>query len=459
MRRRPWLVTSVLALSGLVAALSGTVMIPLVPVLPQELGVGAEDVSWLVTVTFLVGAVSIPTVSRLADIHGRRSMLLLCLATMAVGSVVTALADDFWLLIVGRGLAGLGVPLIPIAISVLRDVLPPDRVGTAVALVSATLGIGAAIGLPLAGLLYDGHGWRSAFWLIALVAVVLGLLVRTVVPAMVGYGGRFDLVGAVLLAVVTGAVMLVISNGGAWGWDSVLTTGLLGVGIVAAVLWALVETRAREPLVDLQTSITRPVLFTNLAALFIGFGMLINLLLAMQQLQAPVETGYGLGLTVLAASVLMVPGSLLMVVLAPLTGRLLDRYGGQLLLLSGAAIMAAGYAFRAVLSDDAVQIVIGCIVVGLGVSLAYAAMPTIIMSSVPTSMTAAANGLNALLRQVGTSASSSAVAAALATGSIVVGGVGYPSWQTFVLLNVLATAACVAAAVLAAWIPRRPVPR
>jgi len=454
--RSSWLVTGILSLSGLVAALNGTIMIPLIPVLPGVLHVTSDDASWLVTVTLVVGAVSIPTVSRLADIHGRRVMLIVCLVVMAAGSAVSALSDSFLVLLVGRALAGFGVPLIPIGISVLKDSMPENRQGTAVALMSATLGIGSGIGLPLSGAMYEALGWHWIFWLTTVVAVLLAVLVIAFVPHTHAHeGGRFDPLGAVLLAIATGSIVLVIAKGGSWGWLSPPTLGLGVAGILALGMWVLVELRVSEPLVDLRVSGSRPVLLTNVAALLVGFGLLINLLLAMQQLQAPEQTGYGFGLTVLEASILMVPGSLLMVVLSPFNGRLLDRTGGRAVLLAGTVIMSGGYVLRTVLSEDVVQVVIGTTVVGLGTSFAYAAMPTIIMNSVPDSMTAAANGLNALLRQVGTSSSSSAVAAALATGTLLVQGVAYASWDTLVALNILAAASCIAAGCVAVAIPRR----
>jgi len=455
-----WAVTGVLSLSGLVAALNQTLVIPLIPAFPGLLGVSSDDASWFVTATLVVGAVSIPTVSRLADMYGRRIMLLVCLVIMGVGAVISGLGASYGLMIVGRGLAGFGIPLIPIGISVLRDALPPQRVGTAVALMSATLGIGTALGLPLSGVLYETLGWRWAFWITAIVAGVLTIAVLVFVPhTLFRHGGRFDVPGAILLAVATASTMLVISKGEVWGWGSALTIGLVIIAVLALAVWVVVELRVPAPLVNLRTSTSRPVLMTNIAALLVGFALFINLLVAMQQLQAPVETGYGFGFGVLHASALMIPSGLLMVFLSPITGRLLDRAGGRIVLLWGVVVMSIGYVLRVLMSADEAQVVISTTIVSLGTAFAYAAMPTLIMQSVPESMTAAANGLNTLLRQVGTSTSSSAVAAALAAGTLVVRGVAYASWDVLVLLNVLAAVSCVAAAMFAAIIPRgrRPI--
>ena len=456
MRRPPAVVTVVLALSGMVAALNLTVTIPLVPVFPRLLGVSADHASWFVTVTLIAGAISIPAVSRLADMYGRRAMLIFCLIALAAGSFLSAIVSDYALLLVGRALAGFGMPLVPIGMSVLRDSLPPDRVGRAVALMSATLGIGSALGLPLAGLLHDTLGWRSIFWINGAISLILAILIATVVPrSRNATGGRFDIAGALLLAATTASTMVLVANGAAWGWTSPLSLALCAIALVALVCWIALQLRLREPLVDLRVSSSAPILLTNVSSFLVGFGLLINPILAMQQFQAPTESGYGFGLTVLQASIFMIPGSVLLIVMTRLNGWLLDTFGGRAVLIAGAVLMALGYGMRTVMWTTEWQLLIAVTVTSVGGGLAFAAMPTIIMKSVPSTMTAAANGLNALVRQLGTSSSSAAVAAALAAAPLVIGGIAYPGRSSILVLDILAGCACMAAGLIASFVPRR----
>jgi MFS family permease len=456
--RRPpsTVVTAVLALSGMVAALNLTVAIPLVPVFPKLLGVSADDASWFVTVTLVAGAISIPAVTRLADMYGRRAMLIFCLVALTAGSLMSAIVSDYALLLIGRALAGFGMPLVPIGMSVLRDSLPPERVGQAVALMSATLGIGSALGLPMAGLLHDTLGWRSIFWVNGLIALILAILITTVVPrSRNATGGRFDAVGAVLLAATTASIMLLIANGAAWGWTSPVVLTFAAVAIVSLACWIALELKLREPLVDLRVSSSAPILLTNVSSFLVGFGLLINPILAMQQFQAPTQSGYGFGLTVLHASAFMVPGSVLLILMTRLNGWLLDTFGGRAVLIAGAVTMALGYGMRTVMWTTEWQLLIAVTVTSVGGGLAFAAMPTIIMKSVPSTMTAAANGLNALVRQLGTSSSSAAAAAALAAAPLVIGGIAYPGKTSILTLDILAACACVAAGFIASFVPRR----
>jgi MFS family permease len=145
-----WAVITVLSLAGTTVSLQQTMVIPLLPGFQRLLQVSADDISWLVTATLLTAAVATPIVARLADMYGKRLMMLVCIILMTAGSLVAALsAGSFVTLVVGRSLQGFAAALIPVGISIMRDELPRQKVGSAVALMSATLGIGGALGLPL----------------------------------------------------------------------------------------------------------------------------------------------------------------------------------------------------------------------------------------------------------------------------------------------------------------------
>ena len=164
-RKSPtWAIIAVLSLCGTVVALQQTMVIPLLPDFPAILGVSPDDASWLVTATLLTAAVATPIMSRLADMFGKRLMMILCMVAMTAGSVVAALGHLFLTVIIGRSLQGFAAALIPIGISIMRDELPKEKVGSAVALMSATLGIGSALGLPLSGIIYENLGWQAIFW-------------------------------------------------------------------------------------------------------------------------------------------------------------------------------------------------------------------------------------------------------------------------------------------------------
>lgn len=450
-----WMTIVVLSLCGMVSALQFTLVIPLLPEFPALLDISTSNSSWLVTATLLTAAVSTPVVARMADMYGKRRMLSVALGAMIVGSVICAMEVSFLTMIAGRALQGFGASLIAVGISLLRDKLPPERIGSAVALMSATMGIGSALGLPLAGVLTDWLGWHSIFWFSAVIGTVLVVALLVVVEeSPVRTPGRFDAVGALVLSAALVCLLLPISKGNTWGWGQPLTLGLFASSVLLFAIWTPLELRVNEPLVDLRTSAQRPVLMTNLASIFAGTAMFVNMLVTVQVLQQPSVSGTGFDLGVSAAGLAMVPSGLAMVAMSPLSGWLLGRWGGRLVLLSGAALMALAYAGRLVYAESVTAVVIGSTLVGIGTALAFAAMPTLIMSSVPITKTASANGLNSLVRSVGTSLASTLVAVIMATHQVEIAGNFYATGTAFQLVLGLGALAAATCAAVAALIPR-----
>jgi MFS family permease len=452
---RPGIVVTVLASCGLVASFMQTLVIPLIPSLPSILHSDAADASWVITVTLLAAAVIMPVSGRLGDLYGKRPIMLASLVLLVAGLCVSALAGSLVPMVVGRGLQGCAMGVIPLGISIMRDILPAERVGSAIAMMSATLGVGGAIGLPVSALIAQTSSWRVLFWLAACLGAVCLVLLWAVVPdSSVRATGRFDGLGALGLAAGLVCLLLAVTKGGAWGWGSATTLGLLAAGAVVLVLWGVHQLRVRYPLVDLRVSARRPVLFTNLASVLIGISMFSASLVLPQLLQAPAITGYGLGQSMLAAGLWMAPGGLVMMALSPVSAGMSRRYGPRTSLLVGALVVAVGYLVSTVLLHNAVEIMVAGIVVSAGVGIAYAAMPALIMGAVPLRETASANGLNSLMRSVGTSISSAVMATLLAHMTFTVGPLTVPSLTGFRVAFLIAAGTAFAAALVTLLVPR-----
>lgn len=448
-RGGPALVVTVLALCGIVVSLQQTLLLPLLPALPELLDTTADSASWLVTATLLTGAIATPTVSRLADMYGKRRMMVLALAASAAGSLLGALSQALPWLIGARALQGVGMALIPVGIAIMRDELPRERVPLGVALMSATLAIGAGAGLPLSGLIAEHMDWHATFWLTGAVGVVLLVTVLAVLPeSPVRTQGTFDIRGAVLLSAALTAILLALSKGAQWGWTSPATLGLAAAGVALLVIWAPLELRTPSPLVDLRVAARRAVLLVNVASILTGFAMFANMLVTTQLLQMPTSTGYGMGLDVLSTGLWMVPNAAAFGLMAPVSAWMTRRFSPQVTMLGGAAIMCLAYLGRVFFSDNLAQIVIGSVAVGIGTAMTYGAMPTLVMRAVPLTETASANGLNVLLRSLGTSTASAATAAIATASVITVAGQDLPSFDALTTVFWIAAAAALGAALI-----------
>jgi MFS family permease len=441
---RPAVVVGVLAACGLAVSLMQTLVVPLLPRYPELLHASTSTVTWLVTATLVAGAVCAPMLGRLGDMYGRRRMLVVALGLVTAGSALGALAPDVGTLIVARVLQGASLGVVPLGISIMRDLLPEGRVGGGVALMSSSLGIGGAVGLPVTGLVAEHASWR---WLFAgatvLGAVLLLAVLRWVRESPERSGGRFDLPGAIGLAVALVCLLLAISKGVEWG--ALPAFGLLGVALVVFAVWGRFELRTRSPLVDLRVSARPTVLWTNVASVLIGFAMFASFLVTTQVLQAPVASGYGFGLSLVLAGVVMLPIGGAMGVFSPISARLSQRFGARTTLVLGTAILVVGNASLALIPGAVVLVMLAATVTAIGTALAYSALPLLIMDSVPPTETAAANSLNTLMRMLGTS-SCSAVAAAAATGLVeVVDGRTIPSASAYTVVYLAASGAALVA--------------
>lgn len=452
---RPTVVISVLASCGLAVSLMQTLVVPLLPQFPQLLSSSPSTVAWLVTATLVAAAVCAPVMGRLGDMYGKRRILLAGLAIVTVGSVLGAVAPNVGVLIAARALQGVAMGVIALGISVMRDVLPPERVGSGIALMSSSLGIGGAIGLPLTGIVAQEASWRWLFVGAAVLGVVQFVLVLLVVrESPLRSGGRFDLPGALGLSAALVCLLLAISKGNEWGWGSALVLGLLAAAAVVFALWVAWELRLRRPLVDLRVSARPAVLWTNVASIVVGFGMFASFLVTTQVLQAPRATGYGFGLSLVAAGVALLPIGAAMTIFSPVSARVSRRRGARTSLVLGATILALGNVLMATLPSSLPLIVAASTTTAIGAALAYSAIPLLIMDSVPRDETAAANSLNTLMRMLGTSSCSSFVAA-IATGlTTTVAGRLLPAAGAYTVIYLAAATAAALGATIAALTPR-----
>jgi MFS family permease len=445
----------VLAFAGIVVAVMQTLLVPVIKDLPQLLNTSPSNATWVLTSTLLSGAVATPIMGRLGDLYGKRRMLITSLAVMVVGALVSAFTSALLPMIVGRTLQGFAMGAIPLGIGVMRDMLPREKLGSAMALMSSSIGVGGGLALPAAALVAQHTNWHALFYGAAglgVLSIVLTLL--TVPESPMRAEGSFDLLGALGLSAGLVLFLLPITKGSDWGWSSATTLGLFAAAVVVLLLWGVLELRLAAPLVDLRTTARREVLLTNLASIMVGVAFYVVSLVLPQLLQLPTSTGYGLGQSMVVAGLCVAPLGLTMMFTAPVYARLSARYGPKATLILGLLIIAIGYGGGIGLMSAAWQTVITSVMLGAGIGLAYSSLPALIIGAVPASETGAANGLNTLMRSIGTSVSSAVVGMVLANTADHVGGVAVPTMHGFRVSFLIATAAVAVGLLLALCLPR-----
>lgn len=432
---RPRLLVAALSVVALTVAVLQIAVVPILGIIAQQLNASSVAVSWTVTANLLAAAASTPLISRLADLHNKKRVLLLVLVVVLGGTVLAATTTSLALLIFARVLQGVSYSLYPICVAILRDELPEGDVVSALAVLSGTLGFGGGAGLVITGLLMDGAaGYHRVFWFATAFVVSVIAFAAAAIPSRAGGAeGTVDWLGAAGLAAGLSAVLLTITQGNSWGWSAPVTIGFATFGVIALVAWWAWERRITFPLVSTEMLTRKTVLLTNLATVFVGTGLYFSFLGLTQFVQIDrAIAGYGFSATVLHASVVfLLPGAVAGFLTAILSGRFIDRFGARPVLVIGALSGVVGFLWLAVAHSQPWQVIVAGIWTNAYISLAYGALPALVVSEVDANETGVATGVNAIARTVGSAIAAAVVAVLLGTS---VSGTGLPPQQSFVTI-------------------------
>lgn len=446
----PGVLLFVVMVTGIISSLGA----PLIPSISDDLGVSLSAAQWSLTATLLVGVVSSPVMGRLGDGPRRRETLLGGLAVVTAGCVLAALAPSLALLVAGRAMQGVGLGLVPLGMATARDEVPPERVAPTIGLLSVAGAAGVGAGYPISGLL-AGIDLSAAFWFGAVVAALAFTLSWFFVASTAGRPqARLDLPGALLLTVGLSSLLIAIAEGSGWGWGAVQTVGLFACAIAFLALWGAQQLRAPEPLVDLRLARIPAVLSADVCATVLGIAMYMYLSGVSEFVQAPSELGYGFGASVVVAGLCLVPFSVVGLAgarMLPLSTRLV---GARNLMPVGCLMVAAGGVVFVVFDHHLWGAFAMMAVLGLGYGLTYAAIPGIIVRSVPESETGSATGFYQVVRYIGFSLGSALAASVLASNTPA--GSQLPRLAGYQAVIWIGVGICVAAAVLAWVMPSGP---
>ncbi|MGY1722259.1 MFS transporter [Blastococcus sp. SYSU DS0533] len=414
-------VVPALVYCGLCTSVVGSLGALLIPTIADVQQIPRGTAQWVLTVALLVGAVATPVLGALSDGPRRRRVLLGTLGLVVVGSALAATAESFGQLIAGRALQGLAYGVIPMATATARALLPPERVRRTIAALSVTTVTGAGLSFPLTGLVVQVWNHHVAFWLAVVFTGAAFLAVLLTVPrdapAAARSAPRLDWIGAVLLAGGLVCLLVAVSEGGTWGWNSPAVVALFAGAAVLFPLWTWVELRAARPLVQLRSLAHRDVALASLTTLALGAMLFAGASAVSQLLQTPASTGYGFGLLMFAAGLAMLPTSIGSVAANGVVQVLERWFSPRALLPLGPLFIGIDMAFVALFHEHLWQVLVGVFFQGLAIGASLVLMPVLILGAVPADQTGSAIALNQVLRTVGGSIGSALTSALLATAT------------------------------------------
>jgi MFS family permease len=423
-------------------AVIGGVGAPLITSVALDLDVPLDAAQWTLTVTLFAGAVSAPMLGRLGTGSHRRAAILITLALVALGGLLTAIplsfgVLSFGVLLVGRALQGLGLGVAALLMSVARDHLCPERAQATIATISVASTVGIGVAYPLMGLLDQLAGLHVAYgagFLLSLAAVLIAW--RTLPKDAPRPTPRVDISGAVLLGIGTLGVLLAVAQPSVWNAPWV-GAGIVILAAVALGAWAGWERRTPAPLVDLRLLVAGGVLRANAAMLTAGVGMYLLFSLLTRYVQTPSDAGYGFGLSAVLAGAALIPFSVLGFVAGRLTPWLTSHVSAGWTFVISALFVVLAASLFVIVPGSLVGTLAAMGLLGAGVGGASAIMPRLVLDGVPQRETASALSINQIVRTVGFSIGSAlaGLLLALATphGAVLPNEHGYTTAAVYVL--------------------------
>jgi MFS family permease len=377
-----------------------TMIIPGIPTIESDFRTTASVVAWVTSAFLIVGSAVSPLFGKLGDSYGKKRMFLLALVFYMVGVGIGGFSTSIYFLIFARAIQGIGFAIVPLALAIIAETFPKDRIATAQGIVSATFAIGAAAGLVIGAYVVQDLGWQWAFHSAFILSIVLFIVVAKFLPrGNPGTKLKVDYYTTVMLMAGVSLVLLYLTEGPYEGWSSAYDLTALVVGTGLTMGFFIAESKRTNPLIQLKLLRIRNVLVANLVGIISGISMFLLFFAVVYYTESPKP--WGLGLDVISAGLTLAPATLLMLVAGPGLGRLVTKSGPRPTMLLGSCIAIAGLALFIVRRATPTDVTLAAAVSLMGAISVIIPIVNMISVSLPRETVATGLGLNTMLRNMG----------------------------------------------------------
>ena len=369
------------------------------PVIREDLGASLSQLEWTVNAYTLTFAVFLLTGAALGDRFGRKRMFVAGLAIFTVASAAAALAPSIETLVIARAIQGLGAAMVtPLTLTLLSAAVPAEKRGLALGAWGGIGGLAVALGPVVGGAIVEGISWQWIFWLNVPIGLILAPLALRRLTESRGPDRALDLPGLAFVSAGLFALVWGLVRAEGQGWTSLETLGAFGAATILMVAFVLRELRTPAPMLPMRFFQNRTFAASNVASLFMFFGMFGSIFLLSQFLQT--VQGY----SPLDAGLRTLPWTAMPIFIAPIAGSLSDRIGGRPLMAVGLAMQAVALGWLALVTEPDVaysSLVPPFVIAGIGMALFFAPVANVVLSAVRPIEEGKASGTNNAIRELG----------------------------------------------------------
>ncbi|MEJ2249245.1 MAG: MFS transporter [Candidatus Lokiarchaeota archaeon] len=405
MSRYKWTVLIITTIGTFMSSLDGSIVNIAIPALSSDLSASFEIVQWIPIIYLLVQAGSLISFGRLSDLKGRKSFFLFGIFLFTFASFLSTLATSGMMLVIFRAIQGIGSSFVAANVpSMITDVFPRKETGKALGINVATIYMGLVVGPVLGGLIIQFSTWRLIFFInipIGIILIILGWFkLKKINPGI--KEEKFDILGTLFFMSFLVTLLLALTISNQFGWDSIQIISLLVISILSIISFIYIESKTEYPLFKLSLfRANRIFSFASFAALLnytAASGISFLLSIYLQSI---------LGISPAITALYLLPTTLTMAIVAPLSGRLSDKSGTRILTTLGLIIMAIGFIILSIFLRflPTIYIIITQFIIGIGIGLFSSPNNSAIMNAVEPKDHGIAAGILSTMRVVGQSTS------------------------------------------------------
>jgi MFS family permease len=466
-----WKTLAILSSIATLVMYTETMLVPSLPNIISEFGLSYSLSPWILTTYLIVGAVMTPVTSSLAEIYGKKKILLAVMGVYAIGVIIGGSTTDLYSFIIARGMQGVGMSMFPIAFSVIREQFPKSRLAIGQGVITSMFASGSILGLLIGATISEEFGWRTTFLSILPIAILLPVVVwrfakigvvhsdwKTSTPQQgtISEGKKtLDLYGAATLAVTIILFLLSLTfiettTNDNSNMQSMFQLLILSIGCMAAfVAFLLVERRAAPPLIDLKLLRNKILLFANIMMIILGFSMFMVFQTIPILAESPPPAGFGD--TITGAAAIQLPFSIILLIFGPTSGYIVSKLGSIRPAIMGYAINAFGFYMLAVFHSQPWMVSVALGFISTGLSLGSVGLMNIVLLATPYKNMVTSIGMTSLLRIVGSSVGPAVAGVLMQVRQITIPGHAgsFPSPESYTVVFLMAAIMSTISAIMA----------